>query len=84
MYSLKKLKFEYHNLEPYIDTHIIGLHYNKRHNNYLKALKKILESNNYDFSYPLEKRYCHLDELKEENKNDILFNLDGVVNHNLY
>lgn len=84
MYTLKPLPFLYQDLEPYIDTHTIGLHHNKHEQNYLNQLNKILEKNNFSFSYPIEGIYKNLDRFNETDKNDILFNLGGVVNHELY
>ena len=84
MYKLESLPFKYQDLEPYIDTHTMGLHHNKHQANYLKNLNNLLKKNNYNFSYPIEELYLHLDEIKEEDKNDVLFNWGGVINHNLY
>ena len=42
MYKLKELPFSYQDLEPFIDTHTIGLHYHKHEQNYLNNLNKIL------------------------------------------
>ncbi len=62
----------------------MGLHYNKHQKNYLNKLNDLLKKNNFDFSYPIEEIYNHLNIFKKEDINDILFNLGGVVNHNLY
>ena len=82
MYTLKKLPFTFYELEPFIDTHTIGLHYHKHQDYYLKALNKILEK--YNFNYQIEDLYNHLDEIKDEDKNDVIFYLGGVINHDLY
>ena len=82
MYTLKKLPFSFYELEPFIDTYTIGLHYHKHQASYLNNLNKILEK--YNFNYPIEDLYNHLDEIKEEDKNDIIFYLGGVTNHDLY
>lgn len=82
MYTLKKLPFTFYELEPFIDTHTIGLHYHKHQDYYLKALNKILEE--YNFNYQIEDLYNHLDEIKDEDKNDVIFYLGGVINHDLY
>lgn len=83
MYKLKKLPYEYDALEPYIDTHTLGLHYNKHQKNYLNKLNELLLKNNYDFKYLLEELPRHVNEFKSDTE-DILFNLGGVINHNLY
>ena len=77
MYQLQELPFLYQDLEPYIDTHTIGLHHNKHEMNYLNNLNKLLIKNNFDFKY-------NINEFKKEDQENILFNLGGVLNHNLY
>lgn len=84
MYKLKPLPFLCQDLEPYIDTHTQGLHYNKHQRNYLNKLNELLEKNNYSFSYSEEDLYKHLNEFKLKDQNDIIFNLGGVVNHDIY
>ncbi len=84
MYTLKPLPFLYQDLEPYIDTHILGLHHNKHERNYLNNLNKLLIKNNFSFSYPPEEIYKKMESFNIEDRNDILFNLGGVVNHDLY
>ena len=71
MYTLKPLPFEIFSVEPFIDTHTIGLHYYKHQDSYLKTLNKILEK--YNFNYPIEDLYDHLNEIKDEDKNDVIF-----------
>lgn len=83
MYTLEKLPYDYDALEPFIDTHTLGLHKNKHQLNYLNKLNELLLKNNYDYKYSLEELPKHLDELRSD-KEDILFNLGGVINHNLY
>ena len=84
MYKQDSLPFLYSALEPYIDTHTMGLHYNKHQKNYLKNLNRLLVKNNYNFSYKIEELYKHIEICEPEDRVDILFNLGGVVNHNLY
>ena len=84
MYKLEKLPYSYEELEPYIDTHTLGLHYNKHYKNYLKKLNELLNKNDYDFRYSLEDLPKHIIEFNENDREDILFNLGGVINHNIY
>lgn len=60
IYTIKNLNYGYDSLEPYIDTHTLGLHYNKHYKNYLNKLNKILLKNNYDFRYTLEELVFHI------------------------
>lgn len=84
MYKLQKLQYLYQDLEPYIDTHTMGVHYNKHAKKYLNKLNNLLTKNNYNFNYSLEELTFHINEFPNEDKEDILFNLGGVLNHNLY
>lgn len=84
MYKLPKLPFLFQDLEPYIDTHTMGLHYHKHEQNYLNKLNEILIYNNYDYRYDLVELLEHIDEFPVATHEDLLFNLGGVLNHNLY
>ena len=84
MYKLSKLPYEYEALEPFIDTHTLGLHKNKHQANYLNKLNELLIKNNYDFNYSLVELTRHINEFMESDIENILFNLGGVINHDLY
>jgi len=84
MYKLEKLPYEYEALEPYIDTHTLGLHHQKHQKKYLNRLNELLIKNNYNYQYPLEELPKHIQEFSEKDREDILFNLGGVINHNIY
>lgn len=84
MYKLEDLNYLYQDLEPYIDTHTMGLHYNKHAKKYLNTLNQLLLENNFDFSILLTELAQKIDLYPWKNKEEILFNLGGVINHNLY
>ena len=84
MYQQKPLGYAYQDLEPFIDTHTMGLHYNKHQANYLNRLNALLKTNRFDFSYPMEELYKNINSFQPKDRNDILYNLGGVLNHNLY
>lgn len=84
MYKLEALTYLYQDLEPYIDTHTLGLHYNIHERNYLNKLNDLLLKNGYDYRYNLEELIYHINEFSSNDKDNILFNLGGVLNHNLY
>lgn len=84
MYQLPKLPYLFQDLEPYIDTHTMGLHYYKHHQNYLNQLNTLLMKNKYDYRYSIEELLFHMNEFPIASREDILFNLGGVLNHNLY
>jgi len=84
MYELPKLPYLYQDLEPFIDTHTVGLHYHKHQKNYLNQLNKLLNQIGYDYKYSLDDLIYHINEFPKELQKDILYNLGGVINHNLY
>jgi len=84
LYTLKKLNYLYQDLEPYIDTHTLGLHYNKHYRGYLDKLNGLLLKNHYNFQYPISELYFYLNQFPYEDRQDIVFNLGGVLNHELY
>lgn len=84
MYKLEELNYLYQDLEPYIDTHTIALHYNKHAKKYLDTLNQLLLKNNFDFSISLVELAKNINSFAWTNKEDIMFNLGGVLNHNLY
>ena len=84
MYELPKLPYLFQDLEPYIDTHTMGLHYHKHPQGYLNKLNDLLIKSNYDYRYTIEELPFHIMEFPKNIQEDILFNLGGVLNHNLY
>ena len=84
MYQLPSLSYLYQDLEPFIDTHTMGLHYHKHEQTYLNNLNNLLNKNNYDYKYDLNELIYHIEEFSLEDRETILFNLGGVLNHNIY
>lgn len=84
MYQLPSLPYLYQDLEPFIDTHTMGLHYHKHEQAYLNNLNNLLKKNNYDYKYDLNELIYHIEEFPLEDRENILFNLGGVLNHNIY
>lgn len=84
MYKLEKLPYKYYSLEPYIDTHTLALHHQKYQKIYLKKLNELLAKNNYNYQYPLEELPKYIQNFNIKSQEEILFNLGGVINHNLY
>jgi superoxide dismutase, Fe-Mn family len=84
MYILPKLNFEYSELEPFIDTKTVEIHYSKHHTTYLNKLNELL------ISYPelscmsLELLLQNLDKVPAEIRVAVLNNGGQVYNHNLY
>lgn len=84
MYKLNQLPYSYESLEPFIDTHTLGLHHMKHEKNYVNKLNELLTKNNYNYEYELVELNYHLNEFNESDRKDILFNLGGVINHMIY
>ena len=42
MYKLIELPYNYQDLEPFLDTRTVGLHYNKHQQTYLNNLNRLL------------------------------------------
>ncbi len=84
MYQKMPLPYAYDALEPFIDTRTVGLHYEKHYQNYLNKLNQLLQKNNYKNEYSKEELVTHLDMFPLEDRGDILYNLGGVLNHELY
>ena len=84
MYQFPILPYLFQDLKPFIDTHTIGLHYHKNEQNYLTKLNELLLKNNYDYRYSINELIYHINEFTKNDQRDILYNLGGVLNHNLY
>lgn len=82
MYQKKEL--DYSTLEPYISDRTLYIHYNNYYLKYLKNLNDILNKENYNYKYDKEDLFKHIDLFNIANRDDIIYNLGGVVNHELY
>ena len=84
MYKLPILPYLYQDLEPFIDTHTMALHYHGHEQAYLDNLNNILKKNNFNSKYDLIELSYHINEFPIVDRENLLFNLGGVLNHNLY
>jgi len=84
MYKKIDLPYLLQDLEPFVDIHTMGLHYYKYYQNYLNKLNELLIKNNYNYRYKLEELFFHINEFDVGDRENILFNLGGVINHNIY
>ncbi|MBE6160417.1 MAG: superoxide dismutase [Lactobacillales bacterium] len=80
----QKENLTYSSLEPYISDRTLSIHYNNHYLKYLKNLNDLLLKENYNFKYTKEELFNHIDEFNISSRDKILFNLGGVVNHELY
>ena len=80
----EKIKLDYNSLMPYIDEKTLDLHYNTHYNNYINKLNELLVKNNYNYIYSMEELVDRIDMFNLEDRAEILFNLGGSLNHELY
>lgn len=84
MYEKIKLNYPYNSLEPYIDEQTIDIHYNRHYQTYLNNLNKLLQEENYDYRYAKEELVNQINIFDLGKRDNILYNLGGVLNHELY
>lgn len=84
MYKLLPLNYKDNALEPFISAYTINIHYNKHYQNYLNKLNEVLTKLNYDYRYDLIGLINHIDEFPLTDRDTILYNAGGVLNHELY
>jgi len=79
MYS--SVKLNYSSLEPFISDDTLNQHY-QRYLKYLKKLNELLSTTNniYSKAYLVQ----HIDVLPLSIRGEVLYNLSGVINHELY
>ncbi|MGN1311554.1 MAG: superoxide dismutase [Bacilli bacterium] len=80
----KRITLDYNSLEPYIDNKTLDLHYNAHYKNYTEKLNKYLKEQNYNYKYTPTYLAKNIDIFPKENRDEILYNLGGYLNHNLY
>lgn len=78
------IKLDYTTLEPYIDNKTLDLHYNAHYKGYTDNLNKYLKKHNYNYEYDPIYLAKNIDILSMEDRDEILFNLGGYLNHSLY
>ena len=78
------IKLDYTTLEPYIDNKTLDLHYNAHYKGYTDNLNKYLKKHNYNYEYDPIYLAKNIDILPMEDRDEILFNLGGYLNHSLY
>jgi len=84
MYQLPKLNFSYSDLEPYIDSQTMQIHYEKHHQAYVDNLNKALESRSDLQDLPIEELLARLPSLQDPLKQTLINNGGGHSNHSLF
>lgn len=84
MYQPYILKYDYSGLEPNISRKTLEAHYNNHYLKYLRQLNEVLKKNKFNFQYPVKDLFENIDIFPITDRDDILYNAGGVVNHELY
>lgn len=80
MYKMKEINYS---STSYLNEDVIYYH-KILYKRYLDRLNALLIKNNYDYSIPKENIVNNLEMFHIEDRGNILFNLGGVLNHELY
>lgn len=84
MYQPYILKYDYNALEPNISKKTMELHYHSHYLKYLRNLNEVLQKNNFGFQYPVKDLFSNIDVFPISDRDSIIYNAGGVINHELY
>lgn len=76
----KKINLPYTSLEPYISDETLHFHYGKHYSSYLDHLNKMVG----DLNYSKEEIVFHIEDFPSVIRDDLLYQVGGVLNHELY
>jgi Fe-Mn family superoxide dismutase len=82
MYKSIELDYNLDELNNFLESRI-DIHFDI-YQEYLNNLNDILKNSNYDFKYSKEELIDYIDEFEMKDRDDILYNLGGVLNHERY
>ena len=78
------LSYTWNALTPYISEKTMTIHYYRLYLSYLNKLNNLLLEINLPISYPISNLYKSIDAFPLKNRDAILYNAGGVLNHELY
>ncbi len=84
MYKSIQLDYGMGDLGGFLDEKTLDIHFNSLYKGYLNRLNKVLTDNHYDFRYTKEELLEHINEFPIKDRDAILYNLGGVLNHERY
>ncbi len=84
MYQPISLKYEFQDLEPIISEQTMRRHYQDHYLRYLKKLNAVLQKNNFSYHYPITSIFRNIDAFPLQDRDEILYNAGGAVNHEIY
>ena len=83
MHQLPKLNYEYNQLEPYIDTQTMELHYSKHHQTYVDKLNAAISGTEWQ-DMPIQQLLQQISDLPDELQTAVRNNGGGHYNHTLF
>lgn len=84
MYQPIALPYQFQAFVPTLSEKTLKNHYEGHYLRYLKQLNQILVNQNFSFSYQAPLLYRNIDAFPIIIRDDILFQVGGVLNHELY
>ena len=84
MKEYERIKLDYTSLKPVVDDRTLNLHYNVHYRNYTDKLNELLRKINYDYKNTAIYLAKNIDIIPMEERDEVLFNLGGYLNHSLY
>ncbi len=84
MYKAIQLDYTSDQIKDFLDEKTMDIHFNTLYKGYLNRLNKYLNEQGYDFRYTKEELVNHIDEFELSSRDNILYNLGGVLNHERY
>lgn len=82
MFKKMDLEYGYDELEPYIDKNTVYIHYNNHYLMYLYNLNELIKG---EFNgYSKEDIASRIDMVPIDKRGEVLYNLGGVINHEIY
>lgn len=83
-YALPALNYGYSDLEPYLDSATVYIHYNKHHQGYANKLNDVLEKYPDYKSFPIEDLLDKVNQMPAAIRTKVRNFGGGYYNHNLY
>lgn len=84
MYQPIGLPYGYYDLQEFLSAKTLEIHYNKLYLEYLLRLNQVLLKNNFQFQYPKEELFNRISEFPIKDRDMILYNAGGAINHEIY
>ena len=84
MKEMMVLPYSYDALNPDINKEVLSIHFEKHYKGYVNNLNKYLNDANYNGKMSLEEIPSNIESFPLSLRGDILYNVGGVLNHELY